>query len=171
MRSSKGKTTRCDIFVDRLNWSMYLNRFKCSARINGNFLTLILHHTQKILYTLSSETTASDRYTYNHYFIQTSSGPPACCSKPHRSTFALHTVSPCWRSRASSEWSTCWAQHQWKDRGNLRLYCSPVTTHHPYTHLYNVTLRAHYLVSRGNIQANDNCSNYVPSHSWDTSSH
>jgi hypothetical protein len=53
MRSSKGKTTRCDIFVDRLNWSMYLNRFKCRARINGNFLTLILHHTQKILYTLS----------------------------------------------------------------------------------------------------------------------
>merc|ERR1711884_43619 len=39
--SSKGKTTRCDTLMCRLYCSMYLKRFKCKAKIVGNFLMRI----------------------------------------------------------------------------------------------------------------------------------
>ena len=41
-RSSKGNTTLYESFVYRCSWSMYLNLFRCRARIIGSFLTFIL---------------------------------------------------------------------------------------------------------------------------------
>lgn len=123
---------------------MYLKRFRCRARIMGNFLTLILMEGHRCLNGSPSSLADGAPLTF--------SGLPVCCDTARSSTCARCITSPCrWspcggrrrrHTRVTSHalpnsrnnvtwdsaWWTCSAPHLPTDPGSPRLYCSPATT-------------------------------------------